>query len=162
MVPEEILICGDFNFKVNRSDYHEAIQFLEYLNSLDLIQCVIEPAHILGNTLDLVITRNSNALIENVKVDTQISDHTNILCDFHLKKPPVPKKEIVLRKLNSLDIKEFMHDIRNKVCGIQLESSCAAMVKAYNSVLRELLDKHAPEQHRIVYLRPNVPWMTEN
>ncbi len=94
VVPDEILICGDFNFKVNRSDNHEAItetQFLEYLNSLNLIQYVQEPTHILGNTLDIVITRNSSALIENLKVNTHMSDHMSILCDFHLKKPPVPK-----------------------------------------------------------------------
>ncbi len=89
VVPDEIPFCGDINFKVNRLDNHEAIQYLEYLNSLDLIQYVKEPTHILRNTLDLVITNISSALIENVKVDTQMSDHMNILCDFHLKKPPV-------------------------------------------------------------------------
>ncbi len=106
--------------------------------------------------------RNASALIQNAKVDTQMSDHMNILSDFHLKNPPVPKKEVVLRKLNSIDKEEFKHDIRNKVCGIQLESLCAALVKVYNSVLRELLEKHATEQHCIIYLRPNAKWMTED
>ncbi len=116
VVPEEILICGDFSFKVNRSDDNEAIQFLEYLNSLDLIQYVQEPTHILGNTLDLVITRNSSALIENVKVDTHMSDHMSILCDFHLKKSPVPKKEIIFRKLN------YSHGYRNIQAGYKKQS----------------------------------------
>ena len=37
----------------------------------------------------------------------------------------------------------------------------STLVNKYNTVLRELLDKHAPQKTKMVTLRPKVPWFTD-
>ena len=56
--PEELLICGDFNFHMdNKADWN-ATRFGELLDLFNLKQHVCVPTHERGHILDLVITRN--------------------------------------------------------------------------------------------------------
>ena len=39
--------------------------------------------------------------------------------------------------------------------------SSQSVTDAYNTDLRGVLDKHAPEKEKVVVLRPHAPWYTE-
>ena len=43
----------------------------------------------------------------------------------------------------------------------ELPSSPDKLVDLYNSVLRDTLDRHAPEMSRMITLRPHAPWYTD-
>ena len=69
-----VVVCGDFNIHVDRSDDKHAVQLLQLLQTFDMVQHVTEPTHIAGHTLDLVIARQDTA-IDRLHVATFISDH---------------------------------------------------------------------------------------
>ena len=58
-----LLIVGDFNLHVNIPSDPNASKFLDLLSSMGLDQHVDKPAHVSGNTLDLIITRCSDSLV---------------------------------------------------------------------------------------------------
>ncbi|KAH3782473.1 hypothetical protein DPMN_160387 [Dreissena polymorpha] len=76
-------------------------------------QHVTEPAHVLGHTLDVVITRESANTISNIEItDPGFSDNTGKASRDHFavlfqavsaKSPPI-KKTVTFRKLCSFDV----------------------------------------------------------
>ena len=60
--PEPLVIAGDMNIHVDDPDDSDAIKFLDLLDTYGLTQHVNTPTHRLGHTLDLIITRVSDAL----------------------------------------------------------------------------------------------------
>ncbi len=51
LIKDELFICGDLNFHVN---------FMELLDTFDLVQHITEPTHKFGNTLGLIITKTTS------------------------------------------------------------------------------------------------------
>ena len=73
-----------------------AKKFLDLLNLLNFSQHVTSTTHKAGHTLDLVITRDSEAVIDNVTVSDLLSDHVLFwpsdamrrpCCDDHVRRP---------------------------------------------------------------------------
>ena len=61
----------------------------ELLESMGLQQHVNEPTHESGHTLDLIITRQCDSLLAKISVtDCLLSDHSTLICDLILDKPP--------------------------------------------------------------------------
>ena len=100
---DEIIIFGDMNFHVNKPDKPDVRKCLDILESNNLKQHIHEPTHEHGNTLDLLITRQSSNLVRNVCVGDRISDHDCIRWNLDLQKPEKPKKTIRFRKTKQID-----------------------------------------------------------
>lgn len=74
---EQILIAGDFTIHVDDIKNVDAVTFLDVLESFLLQQ------HVLGHTLDLVISRYSDNLLKAPPVtDFFVSDHTSLMCNL--------------------------------------------------------------------------------
>ena len=74
---EQISIAGDFNIHVDDIRNVDAVTFLDVLESFGLQQHVKQPTHVLGHTLDLIISRYSDNLLKAPPVtDFFVSDHT--------------------------------------------------------------------------------------
>ena len=70
----------------------------------------------------------------------------------------------VNRKLRNIDMNMLKDDILNSflsTCTLTAKGPSEA-VEQYNTTLKQLLDKHAPEQSTLVSLRPRTPWYTES
>ena len=80
-----IVVCGDFNIHVDDTTDPHAVRFLQLLESFDCRQHVDTLTHIVGHTLDLVITRRESA-VHMVKVRDLISDHFLITFKLCIKK----------------------------------------------------------------------------
>ena len=79
----------------------------ELLESMGLQKHVNEPTHESGHTLDLIITRLCDSLLANIPVTGCLfSDHSTLICDLTLDKPPVPKKKISFRKTKVVDVNQ--------------------------------------------------------
>ena len=77
----------------------------ELLELMGLQQHVNEPTLESGHTLDLIITRQCDSLLTNISVtDCLLSDHSTLICDLILDKPPLPKKKISFRKTKVVDV----------------------------------------------------------
>jgi len=75
---EHLAIVGDFNIRVDVPDNPDATKFLDLIDSLGLQQHVDKPTHAHNHTLDLVITRKTSHLIQNLPaIDWFFSDHAS-------------------------------------------------------------------------------------
>ena len=65
LVPEPLIIVGDFNIHV---DCNDEGNFLDLLQSFGLTQHVTGPTHEDGHTLDLIITRSFDRVVSTTGV----------------------------------------------------------------------------------------------
>jgi hypothetical protein len=63
MATECLLIAVNFNFHVNIPTDMDSVKFLDLLHSMGLCQHVTFPIHVSGNTLDLLITRETDLVL---------------------------------------------------------------------------------------------------
>ena len=76
---EPLLITGDFNIHVDVVGDPVSAKFLDLLEAMDVRQHVTTPTHQSGHTLDLIITRQCDALVKDPPVsDYHISDHRSV------------------------------------------------------------------------------------
>ena len=99
-----LIILGDFNLNPN------SLLFKNILNDLNLKQHIFDPTHSKGNTLDLVITRNSQIKI-HTNVGPIITNHNIINIYLNLIKLKQIIKYITYRKLHNIDTLEYSNDL---------------------------------------------------
>jgi hypothetical protein len=110
----DLLIVGGFNFHVDNEHNYYAKRFLDLIDSFCLTQHVKDPTHVDGHTLDLVLTRTTDDIIQDLYVTVPtISDHSAIHFKLKIPKPESICKEIVYRKVKSIDREKFHEDITN-------------------------------------------------
>jgi hypothetical protein len=162
LMKEKIVICGDFNFHVDDKNDNEASSFCTLLSSFGLQQHVSGPTHSKGHTLDLLISRSDDSFIQDIKVkDMLISDHFWLHCLVLCSKPGTMQKEIKYRNIKSIDTDLFKKDIQEStLANADGIDDVATLVKVYDAVLSDLLDKHAPMKERKFTIRKESPWFT--
>ena len=108
-----LFIAGDFNFHIDDPQNQEACKLKKLLKSQSLKQHVRGSTHDRGHTLDLFITRNSDKVNLKPSVEvTGFSDHSAVHLRLPLFKPPLQRKEIIYRKLRSIDNESFKADLK--------------------------------------------------
>ena len=172
ILPQEIIITGDLNFHLDDLANADARQFSGILNSRGLIQHVTEATHTHGHTLDVVITRHGSSIIHKpVSVydpclcdanGNMSGDHLAVHVSLNCGQPDRPRKKVNFRKYRKIVIQEFITDIESSAA-LQPSDDAGVddLVGAYMSGIKELIEKHAPLQTRVITLRPNAPWYNE-
>ena len=95
--PGNLLIVGDFNYHVDNISNLDTVKFNNILESFGLVQHVNGPTHKKGHTLDLIITRAEDELVNSTEIrDPMLSDHSAVHCKLRLKKPPWNKRKLVI------------------------------------------------------------------
>jgi hypothetical protein len=162
--PGKLCIVGDFNIHMDNLASAETKKFQELLTSANLAQHVTMPTHRCGHTLDLIVTEQSEALVDNITHHDLTSDHMGLVCDIHTNKSVSTRKTIKCRKLRGIDSSRFSSDlevaIEHKLLDLPLDLT--ACVELYNTALREMLDIHAPLKTCIVSSRKPSPWYDES
>jgi hypothetical protein len=149
-----------------QNDAH-ASTFRELLQSAGLRHHVTKTTHRSGHTLDLIIDRQEGKIISNVYTVTDLpSDHNAVLCSIALESPKASKSHFKYRKLKNIDMNAVKADILNSSLHSQtLETANADvnhLTKEYNSILQEVINRHAPEVSRSIFLRHNAPWFNDS
>ena len=86
------------------------------MQSVGLQQHITEPTQIQGHTLDLVITRSSDDILNKVPVvDRFISDHASVYCTLQPDRPCMTTKNVVYRKLKSVDLESLKRDLSDSL-----------------------------------------------
>ena len=156
---ERLLIVGDMNIHVNVPDDPDAFKFLDLLECMGLTQHVIAPTHRSGHTLDLIITRDLDGLVQTTPIsDSFLSDHCTVLSELTLRMPATTVEEICYRKTKAIDIESFKDDLRESRLCQNPPDEITDLVSCYGSTMTSLLDKHAPLQKKTITVRPRVPW----
>ena len=89
-----------------------------------------------------------------------ISDHCLILGELDLPSPATQKQVIICGKYGKICSSEFSKDIRDSNL-TNSPGDVSAATDAYNSILHEILDKHAPEKPKTVIRRPIQKWFND-
>jgi len=162
LCPHPVLITGDFNVHVDNPSNDDALKFLDLLESLGLEQHVQEATHTHGHTLDLVITRIGDHIIqETPKPDFCISDHISIISKILLPKPSLIKKTIQYRKIKNVSISKLKNDIRSSDLLLNTHTNINEFAECFNTTLSRLLEAHAPLITKTITTRPCVPWFSD-
>ena len=81
ILSRNILIVRDFNFHADDTRNSDTITFNKILESLNLQQHINEPTHKQRLTLDLIIKRNEDRFVNDIKIhDPVISDRMSVHC----------------------------------------------------------------------------------
>ena len=127
------IISGDFNLHVEDSKNEHVQQFNDILDSFGLKQNVMEDTHIHGHTLDLVITKSNDSILQSCTVsDPGLSDHYAVYCNLLLQKTLFRKKLVNSRNLRNLDLDTLSNDILNSFSDVQ-STELSSLVDIYDS-----------------------------
>ena len=115
-----------------------------------------------GHILDLIISRQSTLKVYDITTDYSVSsDHWALLFHLSIPKPTKPTKVILKRNWKGLNTEEFAKDIKDSSLWQMDTTTTSEAINTYNTVLKELLDKHAPGTQRQVTIRHNSPWYNQ-
>lgn len=156
-LPIPFTICGDFNIHI---DVKSAVssEFLELLESCNLIQHVNFSTHLHGHTLDLLISQSDNNFLKSVQPSDYIADHASVMATLDtsiVSEGDAPR--ISYRSYHKINLDIFKQDIQNSDLHKNPNTTPDGLYQQYHDTLSSLLDKHAPLQSRRLKKRPGVP-----
>lgn len=158
-----VVITGDLNLHLDVSDGRDACRFHELLDAFGMHQSVAMPTHRDGHTLDVVVTRSDLSLpTVDVRPSNEFSDHSLILFQLPLPRPPLQYVDVSTRAWKKFDGENFRADLLDSQLCVLPESVKSASVDelmdVYDCTMSTLLDKYAPR--RVVRKRhqPATPW----
>jgi hypothetical protein len=102
-IPGRLLVVGDFNIHVDNLGNLFSFKFISLIESFGLVQHVLDPTHIAGHTLDLVLTCREEHLLADCFVADQLSDHSAFHWILKDNRPLRPRKPVTLRRLKTVD-----------------------------------------------------------
>ena len=138
------LLLGDFNLHMNRPSKYEVQIFNEILITLEYRQLVNVPTHRLGNTLDLLIVKESDDLIGEWDVNPIFySDNLIVSSVLDMAGVGASRTLSISRNFRNIDHNAFASDLKTKL-DLVLLLFFDDFVVAYNSVCQSVLDARAP------------------
>lgn len=158
-LPHDLVVMGDFNLHVDTPS-SDVGQLSDILESFDLDQRVDFPTHIYGHSLDLMIFSKGLDVL-SVSASDKISDHFSVLADLNIpsKNSRSVPKTIRYRNLKAINMEAFRTGILNSDLITSPKGNAAELVEQYDTVLRNLLDAHAPLITKTIHPKPPNPWI---
>lgn len=163
------LICGDFNFHVEDDLDTVAQQFITLYQDKGFQQHVRGATHIAGGTLDLILTRKNisdDLKVSNISIEPNTgttSDHYFIQFEIPAVPAIMAKGQTLetktLREFKKIDADLFKSDIKASRLNSSLSSlDLEEVVDLYETILTELLDKHAPVVSKTFKVKRTMWW----
>ena len=132
------------------------------LESFALEQHVAGPTHTGGHTLDLIITRTSDKLInDSPRIDCYLSDHASVLCSLNSNRPPLKTQKVTYRRLKAINIINLNIDLADSSLCYDSPDDVDHLAECYDATLASVIDKHAPLKSQVIVERPRVPWFND-
>ena len=151
-----INILGDFNILWNIEDHPDTISMQEVMDMYGLKQHIQTQMHRLGNTLDWLISNDSNSIRDLTNKDF-LSDHCIIEWKFQVSHKIREKKQTSRRHLNNIDEKKFKEDLE---ISLEIDAS-KTLQQNYNNYMEAItktINKHAPLITKTKTKKDHNPW----
>ena len=114
--------------------------------------------HIVGHTLDLVITRSSEQFISEIRTyKLTASDHYFVKFGLPVSKHRPERKLIEFKTLNKIYYTSFRNDLNCLIGSTSPVDNVESLVAIYNKGLKATLDNHAPLKQKYITVRPYNP-----
>ena len=156
-----LVIVGDFNFHWDNPSHTDTVNMKDILEEYGLCQHINEQTHTSGHTLDWVITRSSDNIVNSSEVSSLISDHHAVHFTLNLEKPPLPTKHISYRCYKNINLDVIKQDLNESVLIKFPANSLDELLQQYNDTIVDIIDKHCPVKMKTVTVRPFTPWFSE-
>eukprot|EP00116_Pleurobrachia_bachei_P000156 sb/3460418/ len=160
-----LVITGDFNIHIESATCSLSNGFQQILDDHGWVQHIQEPTHILGGTLDLVLTKDLPSVSSvNVTPTPEVPDH--FLIEFHLHCGSANRKPncntVTGRSLKKLSIETLRKRIlASKLCKQPLPNTVEECVALYNNTLEQILDELAPIEDKDIKLSNKPQWFNQ-
>ena len=163
---QEFIIVGDLNFHLDDKNNRSTIKFNRILSEFGLIQHVLDPTHVGGHTLDVVISKLNSPVIKNVEVKelgfindngSPIKDHLAVTFILKGEKHEPKQQTFKYRKWKAIDCTHFEKAFLSRLPHFPKGNDCHQMALWYHNNLSELADIHAPLLTKKVTHQSN-PW----
>ncbi len=157
-------MIGDFNVHWDKAELPHSRQLHDILSELNLYQHVSGPTHCGGHTLDLVIIKNdpSSRLVSALTMqDISVSDHYAFSCHLTTRPRHSASKSHMARKLRSVPSADIAADMRSQLSSINEHSHVNDLIDDYNTIVSEILEKHAPLRKITIKGESCKPWYDE-
>lgn len=163
VTPGQLVILGDFNIHIDCPDKWDTKQFLSILSVYGFRQHVTGATHKHGHTLDLVITRLDDDIIQDVHIHPPFfSDHHIIQCTARSEKPPPVKVSKTSREYGKLDKQRFSDILNERLCTIPADCNDPnTLCDMYESITVSVLDELCPVTTRERIVKPRLPWYND-
>ena len=148
-----LLIMGDLNVHFDQQTDPLTVKVTQSLSVVGLDQPVNVATHRCGHTLDPIIHRESDSLYRSFHVVSMSSDHSAVVCQLDVAKPPHQPVFRTIRNLREIDLVQFRADLRAAFI-----DQAPVTVDTFMSILRSVLDRHAPSSCREIIQRRSSPW----
>ena len=125
------------------------------------MQHVITSTHISGNTLDLVISRSTDALVlDTSSTNHGFPDHYPVFAHIDLQKPSLPTHEVSYRRYKAVTGEMLATALESSaVCSPDVRKlGVAELTSLCDRELRKVVDALAPLKHKTITIRPDADW----
>ena len=108
------------------------------------------------------MTPKDASLVGDIKIKPELpSDHFATTCLIDIVRPAPTKQRVKVRRFRSVDITQLKQDIMSSPLITESETDINLLTVQYDTVLGDLMDKHAPLKVRTRILRPHSPWYSD-
>ncbi|XP_046581851.1 uncharacterized protein LOC124289284 [Haliotis rubra] len=157
-----LLLMGDFNIHYESACKPEVKKCVKLLESHGLTQLVFEPTHRNGHTLDWIVARHREDVVQDILVeDRQSSDHFWITVELSFLKPTEGPVEVQCRNLKLVSREDFARDLQSSKLLTEPSEDVNELADLYNTTLIQLMDSHAPCVTRYRRLRHEPQWYND-
>ena len=158
-----LLIVGDLNYWIDDPPSKPfSTEFMELVDLNNFLIHTMSPTHILGHTLDLVLTPNVSNIVENldiVPLGINISDHFLVSFNLNIKRPPSYMKTISFRNYRRANQEEIIREVHLSLNSLDTIGLCADQATdAYNNFFRVVSDNHCPIVVKHILVKDDAPW----
>ena len=151
------ILTGDFNIHIDDASDNNTRTLNDILDSLGMINHVTFPTHKQGHTLNLFIEEGNSLLITKVTRGHLVSDHHFIHAHLNIYKNKPKVNEVTYRKYKLINNITFKEELQRTLEVEHTTHDLRSLVNRYNSDLRKILDRHAPEKKRLVKITHKQP-----
>ena len=156
---DSVVISGDINIHMDVPLDPSNTKLLKLIDEFGLKQHVKTCTHRLGHTLDCVITSECVGDVCGLQVDDlALGDHFLISFTVNMKVYEKEPKQISFRRTKAIDVDAFSNDLTTALPSVKECLSFEDAAICYNSVLRNVVDKHAPVITKVIKVVPTAPW----
>jgi hypothetical protein len=160
--PHKVVLLGDFNVHMNKSHEWDVRRFSDTLTRCGFKQLITRPTHVSGNTIDLLITRDEDHLVQQCEVLSRLSDHHVIACTLNCTKPPPMMVTVSARQYGKMDRTTFRDLLKDRCSEGPIDAKDPnVLVDMFEAACSSVLDQVCPVVHRKRVVKPRLPWYND-
>ena len=159
-IGNHVIIAGDFNLHIEKTDNHQVKLFFDILESFNVSNIVNQPTHTLGGTLDLVLA-SSNLPVSSCIIEPSgvYSDHSLVRVKLSVPRVSNLIQTKLVRSWSRMNRLDFIERVMQSpiYCSTQFDDVDAAMNMFYEEITN-IINVVAPQHLVKSKYVPSAPW----